>query len=274
MRSLPTLELRTYGIDPQLQDALLAIRRAYELLRGDVSLMAAQPQGVTSVGLILPASLFTVVGSPVTSSGNLEGDLIPQSANSVFAGPTSGAPAVPAFRQLVLADIPLIDLASHVTGILPVGNGGTGTSNPSLQAGTGIQITGTWPNQTISAVTGPTATPYDVVINVPGPLPSGMPFGLFAAVRNASFPANFVGSVAVALRAPAGQTSFAIYKLPSAGTASQVGTLTMYPGGTSAFSTGGNPVALSPGDLLYFLAPQNPDPQLALMTITLKGSAS
>jgi hypothetical protein len=101
-----------------------------------------------------------------------------------------------------------------------------------------------------------------------------MLFGLFAAVRNVSFPANFSGSVAVALQAPAGQVSFAIYKLPSAGTASQVGTLTMYPSGTSAFSTGGNPVSLGPGDLLYFLAPQNPDPQLALMTITLKGSAS
>jgi hypothetical protein len=42
--------------------------------------------------------------------------------------------------------------ASALTaGILPVAAGGTGTSTPSLVAGTNITITGTWPNQTIDA---------------------------------------------------------------------------------------------------------------------------
>ena len=44
---------------------------------------------VTSVGLSLP-SIFTVTGSPVTSSGTLTGTLNTQAANTVFAGPTSG----------------------------------------------------------------------------------------------------------------------------------------------------------------------------------------
>ncbi|HVT27662.1 MAG TPA: hypothetical protein VHE81_06550 [Lacipirellulaceae bacterium] len=60
---------------------------------------------VTSVGLALPGSLFSVSGSPVTSSGTLTGDLIVQSANQVFAGPATGSDAVPTFRSLVNADI-------------------------------------------------------------------------------------------------------------------------------------------------------------------------
>jgi hypothetical protein len=60
---------------------------------------------VTSVGLTAPA-IFTVTGSPVTSSGSLAFSLNSQSANQVFAGPTSGAAATPAFRSLVGADLP------------------------------------------------------------------------------------------------------------------------------------------------------------------------
>jgi len=41
---------------------------------------------------------------------------------------------------------------SDITGILAVVNGGTATSTPSLVQGTNVTITGTWPNQTISAV--------------------------------------------------------------------------------------------------------------------------
>lgn len=60
---------------------------------------------VTSVGLSLP-SIFSVSGSPVTSSGTLTGDLATQTANTVFAGPTSGGAVAPTFRALVAADIP------------------------------------------------------------------------------------------------------------------------------------------------------------------------
>lgn len=62
---------------------------------------------VTSVGLSLP-SIFTVSNSPVTSSGTLTGALATQTANQVFAGPTTGAAAVPTFRALVVDDIPSI----------------------------------------------------------------------------------------------------------------------------------------------------------------------
>lgn len=60
---------------------------------------------VTSVALSLP-NLFTVSGSPVTSSGTLTASLATQSANVVFAGPSSGSAAAPTFRALASGDIP------------------------------------------------------------------------------------------------------------------------------------------------------------------------
>jgi hypothetical protein len=72
---------------------------------------------VTSVGLSLP-NLFTVSGSPVTSSGTLTATLASQTANQVFAGPTTGSPAAPTFRALVSTDLPSHTHAiSDVTGL-------------------------------------------------------------------------------------------------------------------------------------------------------------
>lgn len=60
--------------------------------------------GVSSVALSLP-NIFSVSGSPVTSSGTLTGTLASQSVNRVFAGPTTGSASTPAFRALVAADL-------------------------------------------------------------------------------------------------------------------------------------------------------------------------
>jgi hypothetical protein len=61
--------------------------------------------GVTSVGLALP-NIFSVSGSPVTTTGSLTAALVNQDANVVLAGPVSGGAAVPSFRALVAGDIP------------------------------------------------------------------------------------------------------------------------------------------------------------------------
>lgn len=61
---------------------------------------------VTSVALALPSSILTVSGSPIIASGTLTGSLAVQNANKVWAGPTTGADAAPAFRALVGADLP------------------------------------------------------------------------------------------------------------------------------------------------------------------------
>jgi microcystin-dependent protein len=79
---------------------------------------------VTSVGISLPTSVFTN-GSAVTTSGNLSATFNTQTANTVFAGPSTGADAVPVFRALVAGDIPNIGASKISSGILPVANGGT-----------------------------------------------------------------------------------------------------------------------------------------------------
>ena len=75
---------------------------------------------VTSVGLSLPP-FITVTGSPVSTSGTLTGTLATQTANTHFAGPTSGSAAAPTFRALVAADLPVFVASgsSHAPGAVP-----------------------------------------------------------------------------------------------------------------------------------------------------------
>lgn len=73
---------------------------------GNTSWTTAGAGTVSSVGLALPASILTVSGSPVTGTGTLTGALATQSANLVWAGPTTGSAATPTFRSLVGADLP------------------------------------------------------------------------------------------------------------------------------------------------------------------------
>jgi hypothetical protein len=89
---------------------------------------------VTSVGLTLPLSVFSVSGSPVMSSGTLTGTLNTEPANSVWAGPTTGSAAQPSFRSLVGADLPTPG-ASALGGVLSA----TASSN---QFATGINTLG------------------------------------------------------------------------------------------------------------------------------------
>jgi hypothetical protein len=100
---------------------------------------------VTSVGFADASTtpIYTITGSPVTTSGTLTQTLSVQSANLIFSGPASGSPAQPSFRALVNADVnPItlmpnltigaatqltgqVSLTTQVSGVLPVANGGT-----------------------------------------------------------------------------------------------------------------------------------------------------
>lgn len=58
---------------------------------------------VTSVNMTVP-NILTISGNPITTSGTLSLSLAAQSANTIFAGPSSGAVATPTFRTLVADD--------------------------------------------------------------------------------------------------------------------------------------------------------------------------
>ena len=60
--------------------------------------------------------------------------------------------------HLFVNAVNVIDAVTHFSSLtlgaaLPVTSGGTGTTTPSLVQGSNVTITGTWPNQTISAAT-------------------------------------------------------------------------------------------------------------------------
>ena len=63
---------------------------------------------VQSVALTAP-SIFTVSGSPVTTTGTLDFALNTQAKNLVFAGPATGSDAAPTFRALAYADLPIVN---------------------------------------------------------------------------------------------------------------------------------------------------------------------
>ena len=110
---------------------------------------------VTSVALAdgSTSPIYTISGSPVTTSGTLTFTLGTKAANLVFAGPTTGAAAQPAFRSLVAADLPagtgtVTSVAMSVPSLLsvsgsPITGSGTfavtysGTPLPILNGGTG-----------------------------------------------------------------------------------------------------------------------------------------
>ncbi len=105
--------------------------------------------GVTSVSLALPATMFSVTGSPVTTTGTLTGSFTTQTANTVFAGPPTAGPSVPTFRTLVAADIsgaiqlykenPSTPVAPVVTGAnaVAIGSGSTASGIGSFAEGAG-----------------------------------------------------------------------------------------------------------------------------------------
>ena len=119
---------------------------------------------VTSVAMTTPGVLFTVTGSPITTFGTLALNLVTQTANLVFAGPTSGAAATPTFRSLGLTDLPSIAnntimgnntgssaapvalTVAQVNAILPVFTSSLNGIVPNSSGGTAnfLRADGTW----------------------------------------------------------------------------------------------------------------------------------
>jgi hypothetical protein len=145
--------------------------------------------GITSFG----SGIATFLGTP--SSANLAAALTDEtgSGSAVFAtSPTLVTPNLGTPTTLVLSSATGLPLSSGVTGILPVANGGTATATPALVQGTGVTITGTWPNQTINATgTGGTVTSVDVSGGTTGLTTSGGPISTSGTI-------TLAGTLAVA----------------------------------------------------------------------------
>lgn len=110
---------------------------------------------VTSVALSAPG-IFSVSGSPVTTSGTLALALVTQSANTVWAGPTTGAADNPAFRLLVAADIPALPYASSTltNSHIFVGNGSNVATDVALSGDATLANTGALTLATVNANVG------------------------------------------------------------------------------------------------------------------------
>lgn len=115
--------------------------------------------GVSSVGLTVAGSWYTVTGSPVTSSGTLAAGLTTGlTANQVLATP-NGSTGVVGLRALVGADIAPINLASTANGgvlstsILLGTNGGTSNGFFSVTGPTTALRTFTFPNASATVLT-------------------------------------------------------------------------------------------------------------------------
>ena len=109
---------------------------------------------VTSVGLSLPAE-FAVSGSPVTTAGTLTGTWAAQSANTVFAGPTSGAAATPSFRALTANDIPsrsgvYVPVTRTLTAGTGLSGGGDLSANRTFALADTTVTPGTYTNATLT----------------------------------------------------------------------------------------------------------------------------
>lgn len=94
---------------------------------------------VTSFSAGNLASLFTASVATATSTPALTFTAVSQSANIVFAGPTTGSAAVPTFRSLVDADVTGITTLSALVSVGTITTGvWTGTAVGPTKGGTGL----------------------------------------------------------------------------------------------------------------------------------------
>ncbi len=98
---------------------------------------------VTSAALSMPA-IFTVGGSPITTSGTFAITLANETANTVWAGPTSGGAAAPTFRALVNADFPTSGVVAGTYPVVTVNAQGVITAGSASFASGSIVASAPW----------------------------------------------------------------------------------------------------------------------------------
>lgn len=103
------------------------------------------PGTVTSVGLT-GSGLFSITGSPITSSGNINIDFAPSAQNTILAGPVSGSPAVPTFRTIGIDELNDVVITAPVSNQVIAYNGtswvNTGTVGANATGTVGVSPSG------------------------------------------------------------------------------------------------------------------------------------
>jgi hypothetical protein len=184
---------------------------------------------VTSVGLSDGSTtpIYTISGSPVTTSGTLTFTFETQAANTVLAGPSLGVAAQPSFRALTTSDIPAFGVFSPTfqSGYLQyIGSTGTITGNTNFLVGLKLPspLGGTVPGLLIGS-----GVPNAVIITdtVTGSATPGI--NLAIAAGETASPSTAAGGTLTLLGGAA---------------ASGVGGTAKLQGGTSASGNGGDAI--------------------------------
>lgn len=155
---------------------------------------------VTSVALSLPA-MFTVSGSPVTTTGTLTAVLANQAASAVLIGPTTST-AAPTFRVLAAGDIPALpesaitNLTTDLAAKLPLA-GGTMTAPIILAGYAGF---GAFGSASAAMLAYNTSTSLPAYYNGAAWVDIVNPAGIFAALAGATF----TGAVNIVAGTPTG----------------------------------------------------------------------
>lgn len=189
---LPKASTTNYGI--------VQIGAGLSVANGVISIANNSSGTVTSVALSAP-TIFSVAGSPVTSSGTLDINLVSQASNLVFAGPVSGAtPALPTFRALVAADIPSLDAAKISSGTVASARLPAATASTAgvIRVGTGLTIS----NGILSADLDLNNTTTTVAPNrvLAGPTSGGNAIASFRALVGSDLPvatASTLGAIKI-----------------------------------------------------------------------------
>ena len=107
---------------------------------------------VNGKGLITAVTSATITPSVGSITGLGTGVATALAINTGTAGaPVLFGGALGTPSSATLTNATGLPLTTGVTGILAVAKGGTGTASPGLVQGANVTITGSWPNQTISA---------------------------------------------------------------------------------------------------------------------------
>lgn len=126
---------------------------------------------VTSVAQTVPDE-FSIAGSPVTSSGTLAISKATQTANTLWAGPTTGSAAQPTFRAMVAADIaPVPNFLFGVTFVYTDAH--TITLDPSVNNPSGTALIVLWDGSALKLFTVSSSKTCDLAASGAGGLDTG-----------------------------------------------------------------------------------------------------